>query len=392
MKKWTKSSPSPTASLASLARPNGRPLGWRVRVFGYVRVSTDEQARGGVSLEMQRERISAYAASQGWKLVRIFEDAGHSGTTLERPGLRHGLEEAPLQPCLRAAGPRARYAPGALVRFWYFHGHWGEGRGWLERVLARSSDVPGSVLPKALRGAAYFAWHQDDMERATALSEKNLALCQELGDKEGSAWATYLLGLVALHQSDTKQANAWFEESLDLCHELGMGSLGGLVLAQLGWVPYYQGDYERAAVLLTESLALLREAGGKWGIAYALRNVGRVSLRQSDYERAAASFTESLVLCRQVGDRWVTEECLEGLASLASAQGHYEPAARLFGAAEVWREVLGQASPRDRAYHDKCVASTRTALSDVTFTAAWTEGRAMTLEQAIEYALAVEAN
>ena len=59
-----------------------------VKVYGYTRVSTDEQARGGVSLEMQAERIRAYAASQGWKLVRIFEDAGHSGTTLERPALQ----------------------------------------------------------------------------------------------------------------------------------------------------------------------------------------------------------------------------------------------------------------------------------------------------------------
>ena len=62
-----------------------------VKVSGYSRVSTEEQARGGISLEMQAERIKAYAASQGWRLVRIFEDAGHSGTTLERPALQKML-------------------------------------------------------------------------------------------------------------------------------------------------------------------------------------------------------------------------------------------------------------------------------------------------------------
>ena len=60
----------------------------QMRVYGYTRVSTEEQVRGGVSLEMQADRIRAYAVSQGWNLVRIFEDAGHSGTTLERPGLQ----------------------------------------------------------------------------------------------------------------------------------------------------------------------------------------------------------------------------------------------------------------------------------------------------------------
>ena len=62
-----------------------------MKVYGYTRVSTDEQARGGVSLEMQAERIRAYAASQGWNLVQTFEDAGHSGTTLERPALQKML-------------------------------------------------------------------------------------------------------------------------------------------------------------------------------------------------------------------------------------------------------------------------------------------------------------
>lgn len=62
-----------------------------LKVYGYTRVSTEEQARGGVSLEMQAERIRAYCDSQGWTLARIFEDAGHSGTSLRRPALQELL-------------------------------------------------------------------------------------------------------------------------------------------------------------------------------------------------------------------------------------------------------------------------------------------------------------
>lgn len=62
-----------------------------MNVIGYVRVSTDEQSREGVSLEMQAERIRAYCVSQGWSLLRIHEDAGVSGTTLQRPGLQELL-------------------------------------------------------------------------------------------------------------------------------------------------------------------------------------------------------------------------------------------------------------------------------------------------------------
>jgi hypothetical protein len=76
-----------------------------------------------------------------------------------------------------------------------------------------------------------------------------------------------------------------------------------------------------------------------------------------------------------------------GIAEVACAKGQYEIAARLFGAAEMLRENLGLYPPTDRAHYDRSVASTRAALSKAPFAAAWAEGRALTLEQAIEYAL-----
>jgi len=62
-----------------------------VRVAGYVRVSTEEQSREGISLEMQADRIRAYCESQSWALAALYEDAGVSGTTLQRPGLQELL-------------------------------------------------------------------------------------------------------------------------------------------------------------------------------------------------------------------------------------------------------------------------------------------------------------
>jgi DNA invertase Pin-like site-specific DNA recombinase len=56
-------------------------------VIGYVRVSTEEQAASGLSLQAQRERIRHYAAAHGWELADIVTDAGWSARTLERPGI-----------------------------------------------------------------------------------------------------------------------------------------------------------------------------------------------------------------------------------------------------------------------------------------------------------------
>ncbi len=62
------------------------------RVVGYLRVSTQQQADEGVSLEAQRTKLRAYAVAMDLELVALCEDAGVSAKSLDRPGLRAALE------------------------------------------------------------------------------------------------------------------------------------------------------------------------------------------------------------------------------------------------------------------------------------------------------------
>ena len=62
-----------------------------MKVIGYIRVSTEEQASDGVSLASQREKIEGYAKLYDLELIGIIEDAGQSGKTLDRPGLQEAL-------------------------------------------------------------------------------------------------------------------------------------------------------------------------------------------------------------------------------------------------------------------------------------------------------------
>jgi hypothetical protein len=89
-----------------------------------------------------------------------------------------------------------------------------------------------------------------------------------------------------------------------------------------------------------------------------------------------------------VGDKRRVAGPLEDLAKIACTQGKPERAARLFGAAEALREAIGNPlSVREREDHDRDVDAVREGLVQETFAAAWAEGRAMTLDQAIAYAL-----
>jgi predicted ATPase len=278
---------------------------------------------------------------------------------------------------------------GVLFWFWHTLGHWSEGRGWMEGALIRSSDAPVSSLPKVLYGAAQFAWRQGDDERAIALSEQGLALSRELGDNTYIFWCLNSRGVVALRQGRYDQALALYEESLVISRRIGDKGLYQQALSALAVLAIIEGDHDWAAGFCEEALALARADVGTRD-SRALRNQGLLAMRQHNYKLATGLYAEGLVLC--TGRKsWVAEDCLEGFASAASGQGNFERGTRLFAAAEALREILGRDRlPPFQTEYDRRVASARAALGDAAFSAAWADGRAMTLEQAIEYALQEE--
>jgi tetratricopeptide (TPR) repeat protein len=163
------------------------------------------------------------------------------------------------------------------------------------------------------------------------------------------------------------------------------------VLTNQGITAERRGDYARAQRLLEESLALKTELGGnQWSKAVTLSALARVAQVQGEGARAAALFTQSLALTRELRLPREAAWCLEGLASLAAAQGQLERATRLLGAAEKLREANGIAIPAaDRTSQAQDVARLRAASGEQAFASAWAEGQALSLEQAIAYALAV---
>ncbi len=296
-----------------------------------------------------------------------------------RAALSYGLEREPEKALKLAA---------ALWRFWDIHSNFTEGRSWLERALEKGMSAPAPVRAKALNRAGVMAWRQGDHAAAQALLEESLTLFRELGDQRGIANVLNYSGNIAWAQGDLERAKALHEESLAIRRALG--DQGGIAssLGNLGNIAWAQGDYERAKVLYEECLALFRELGNQWGVANVLNNLGVVVRAQGDYGRARVLLEESLMLFRELGSQWGIANALEELAKLAGVKGQRERAVRLLGAAESLREAIG--APMylpERSDYEQIVTELRFALGDEAFAVAWEEGRTMTLEQAIAYAL-----
>jgi predicted ATPase len=282
---------------------------------------------------------------------------------------------------------------GSLWRFWAMRGHLREGRERLESVLSRpEASGRTAARAKALIGAGSLACLQGEYAVARSLYKESLTIARELDDKRTIATSLNNLGMVAGYEGNHVTARSLFEESLDIKRELGDKWGITASLNNLGVLAYEQGDYTSAHALYEESLALERELGDKRGIALSLSNLGIVALHQGDYAGAQALYEESLALGWELGDKWDIAGSLEELAIVAGKLDQAERAVRLFGAVEAVREALGTPlPPGERARLEQGLAAARAQLGEAAFAAALEEGRRMTLEEAVAYALGKNA-
>jgi tetratricopeptide (TPR) repeat protein len=196
------------------------------------------------------------------------------------------------------------------------------------------------------------------------------------------------LATVSYEQGDLERATKLFEESIDLFRERG-DKLGlARCLNNLGLVLYSLGDLGRATKLTEEGVALLRELGAVGDTAIGLCNLGWMALLQNDLGRAADLYEESLLLAWDIGLNPVVLTTLEGYACVAGARGEAQRAARLWGAAQSLQEAEG--IPRDTDWLEEAdarISAVRSGLGEQAWEEAWRKGRAMTLEEAVSYAL-----
>jgi len=132
---------------------------------------------------------------------------------------------------------------------------------------------------------------------------------------------------------------------------------------------------------------LFRETGDKPDVARSIYSLGYVALHQEDADLAETCFQESLAMFRELGNKRGIAECLVGFASRAIEKTQYQRAGRLLGAATSLLGTLNAAWwPADRVEYKRNLAAIQATLAEDEFAEAWSEGQAMTLEDALAYA------
>ena len=255
-------------------------------------------------------------------------------------------------------------------------------------------DIPGLV--DALFWQGFFAFIDRDYESARLTAAESLELAERIGDVTGLAAANSVLGHVAYRQGDYATALPFYVTSLEYFQEAG--DLYGIIvlLGSLMNVSYSLADYMDAKVYADERLEITRRIGNKPLIAESLYALGLICSLLNQEKEAHGYFAEALLACSELeagrNREPLVAECLTGLASLLLRKRNLEQGALLLGAAErLLTEGEGGLDSIFLDVYNRALTAIQEQLGVETSAELRANGKAMTLDQAINYGLAVNS-
>lgn len=267
-----------------------------------------------------------------------------------------------------------------LATAWRDQGQVSRGRALLDAALRKPQADP-AVRCLALCHLAYLAGTEDNT--GVGWAEEAVTLGRELGEPVPLAQALNALAGEHVRAERNGEARKYYEEAITLLAPAADPLDLAIIEHNLAWSALRAGDTEFADALITDVLPVYRRLASPRRLSVFLHTVAVRALQRGELDEAAASFLESLRSCR--AGFWVAD-VLEGLALIAHRRGDPRRALRLVGAASCLREGGFADDPVWHAEVIEVVRASRTALRGVDTCLA--EGREMTREQAVAYALA----
>ncbi len=312
--------------------------------------------------------------------------------------------------------------------FWTLHGHLSEGRAWTDAALAAATDAPASVRVRAASAASALAEAQGDLGRARSVLEAAVdeldgavdpaaaarlhwrlgIVLERMGEYDGAEaqWEAGLaiaerldephmvgsllnsLGIVAQDREDFDLARAWWERSLDLWRGIGSAPNIAVSLYNLGELATYEERFDEAERLVGTALDMGRTHRLPAVVAASAYVLGNVALATGLGARARERYVESLALAGETGDREQMARTFDGFSRLAADEGDAGRAMRLAGAvAALCGEIGLRPSPPHQAAFERAIEPARRALGKRRAAAEFDAGAAMSLDEAVAYAL-----
>jgi predicted ATPase/DNA-binding CsgD family transcriptional regulator len=277
------------------------------------------------------------------------------------------------------------------ARGWFFAGTLSEARYWSRTLLAHH---PGSPLRlRILAGGAWIAICQGDRRSALSIIAECLRIARDEHPPSPSTAAVlaFLTGTYhTLSRADVARATGHLIRARDgfLC--TGHADEAHMARLCLAIATALAADPDAAFAAAQDCLNDAQTTGAPWAISWAQWAYGLAHLRHGDPRRAATLFTTALTTQHQTGDHWGPPWSIAALGWHAATTGNHTQAALLAGAAHRQRHLVGvdiHGITLLAILDTDANTTSRTALGDTAYTAAYQHGAALNHDDAIHTAL-----
>jgi tetratricopeptide (TPR) repeat protein len=178
------------------------------------------------------------------------------------------------------------------------------------------------------------------------------------------------------------------EEALRLSNDVEMAGHAADVYEMRGVLTAFSGQYEEARLWFEKAMDAFRDAGANFSVLLNKSNLAHLERQFGHYQQALERYRETIVGFQEVGQVGAVAHQLECFGFLAMAGAQNERALKLFAAADALRErVSSPMTSEEQAYFDEQIRVLRQKIDAGQFDRVWATGRALTMEQALEFAL-----
>jgi predicted ATPase/class 3 adenylate cyclase len=339
-----------------------------------------------------RAELDAIATAHAGHFAALTEEAETHLTAgrewLDRLENDHANVRAALAWLAERDLARALWMGGRLWRFWHLRGHLREGTEILTELLARPADDAPAARAKALVGLAGLVYWQTDFDAARRSYEEALVLARAVGDEVLEVEILYSLAYTRAIESDYEGANRDLASAADLYAGQGNSVMATWASATIGMNMTLSGDHEGALPILESGIKRFAELGEAYGernassvLSRALMNLGRV-------DDAANVNRHVLELALSQQDITSLSAGLHDAASIAVMRGYLELGARLTGAAQRIVDDTGAQPPPTLINRVEALPSLRGHLPAERLDRLITEGRELSMDEAVSLVLA----
>lgn len=346
-----------------------------------------------------------------------------------RAALEWGINKSPYS-ALRIVG--------AANLFWTAAGFSAEGFRWTQKALEQVRENPFTrgtsaeqrqvARAKALRGLTRLYLSQGDNAKAKRTGEESVAIYRRSKDRRGLSFALVVLAypleflgereqaatilkesytiaraekdvysmcralnvlarVIVKLRKDFDTAQRYVEESLRKAREAGLQSQEAQAYEVLATIAMHRGEHDAARAHFLQSIRIYQEIEASFNVILEKSNLAHMERKLGNYADAHQHYRETILAFRDMGQTGAVAHQLECFGFMALAQNQNERALQLFAAANALRTRDNiPMTPDEQAYFDEQLATLRERLTEKQYESTWSRGRAMAVEDTIQFA------